>query len=217
MVKKIVILIWATTGLFSCKQTNIENLNSVKKGHSKNTLTNYDDKDIYSKYEYTDSMDKRLVIQNSFPKGGQVYTGPNGEAYFYAIFWTRIINETDNPLEFQIEFPVESYELPSIPGVDFRLFFPPDTMTTDKKPLYDYGLTGLKAFLDDAFSKPSTLKLTINPKESSAFYVVTLSKKAVNGPVRTEFFLKNQNVYYSINTNEINCGEINLKNLDLQK
>ena len=217
MKKNLVVLIWATIGLFSCKQTNIENTNSVKNSQNKKTLTNYDDKDIYSKYEYTNSMGKRLIIQNSLPKGGQVYIGSNGEKYFYAIFWTRIINETDNPLELKIEFPLASYELPSAPGADFRLFFPADTMTNDKKPLYDYGLTGLKSFVDDAFFKPSFLKRIISPEKSCSFYVVTLSKQGVNGPVRTEFFLKGQNVYYSINKNEIHCGKINLKNLNLQK
>jgi hypothetical protein len=47
-------------------------------------------------------------------------------------------------------------------------------MTIDKEPLYDYGLTGLKSFLDNGLSKPSSLKRTISPKESSAFYVVAL-------------------------------------------
>ncbi|MBA0883473.1 hypothetical protein [Flavobacterium undicola] len=169
------------------------------------------------KYEYTDSMGKRLIIQNSFPKGGLKYKYPDGKGYVYAVFWTRIINETDNPLELKIDFPVESYELPSIPGHYFRLFFPPDTMTIDKEPLSDYGLRGLKSFLDNAFYKPSSLKMTISPKESSAFYVVTLSEQGVTGPIRTGFTFKDQNVFYSINKNEIHCGKINLKNLMLQK
>src|SRR3954468_3428684 len=53
---------------------------------------------IDTKYEYTDSDGKNLIIQNSFPKG-EGYTDPNGKEYFKTIFWTRIINETDNPLE----------------------------------------------------------------------------------------------------------------------
>ena len=48
-----------------------------------------------AKYEYTDSMGKRLVIQNGLPRG-EPYTDPNGKEYFKVIFWTRIINETDN-------------------------------------------------------------------------------------------------------------------------
>jgi len=53
---------------------------------------------IYTKYEYTDSIGKSLIVQNSFPKGGTKYTDPDGEVYYYAVFFTRIINETDNPL-----------------------------------------------------------------------------------------------------------------------
>ena len=132
-------------------------------------------KNIHTKYEYTDYIGKRLIIQNSFPRGGSLYTDPNGEEYGYAVFWTRIINETDNPLELKIDFPVDSYEVPSSPGKYFKILVPPDTMTIDKEPLYDYGLTGLKSFLDNSIHKPSSLKRTINPKESSGFYVVKLS------------------------------------------
>ena len=45
-----------------------------------------------------------LIIQNSFPRGGVKYTDPDGEVYYYAVFFTRIINETDNPFELTIDF-----------------------------------------------------------------------------------------------------------------
>src|ERR1700712_1062172 len=76
---------------------------------------------IYTKYEYTDSIGKRLIIQNSFPRGGMKYTDPDGEVYVYAVFWTRIINETDNPLELKIHFPVDSYEVPSLTGKYYKI------------------------------------------------------------------------------------------------
>ena len=66
---------------------------------------------IDTKYEYTDSTGASLIIQNSLPKGGTKYTGPNGEVYNYVVFWTRIINETDHPLELKIDFPIDSYEI----------------------------------------------------------------------------------------------------------
>ena len=86
----------ATTGLFSCKQASksppenvgIETVNSVRK------------------YEYADSMGKRLIIHNSFPKSGGSYTDPDCKKSVYAVFWTRIINGTDNPLELMMGFPV---------------------------------------------------------------------------------------------------------------
>ena len=213
------------TGLFSCGQSSksapdtvdIETLESTKTVQSQKPLTNHNEKYIDTKYEYTDSTGRSLIIQNSFPKSGIHYTDPTGKGYIYAVFWTRIVNETDNPCELTIDFPAESSELPSAPGVYYRLFFPPDTMTIDKEPLYDYGLTGLKSFLDNGLSKPSSLKRTISPKESSAFYVVTLSNKGVGSPLRTGLTFKDQNVFYRINKTEIHCGKINLKKLMLRK
>ena len=184
---------------------------------------------IYTKYEYTDSIGKSLILQNSFPKGGTKYTDPNGEVYNYAVFWTRIINETNNSLELKITFPVDLYEVPSLPGKYYKILVPPDTMTLDKEPLFNYGLTDLESFLDNSIHKPSSLKRTIKPKESSGFYVVMLCLiDGAHGTMRTELSLKGQDLFYRIkidgsksNTKssdkEIHCGSINLKNLILQK
>ncbi len=184
---------------------------------------------IDTKYEYTDSIGKSLIIQNSLPKGGQKYTDPDGEVYNYVIFFTRLINETDNPLELKIDFPVDSFEVPSLPGKYFKILVPPDTMTLDKLPLYTYGLTDLESFLDNSIHKQSSSKRTINPKESSGFYVVMLCLiEGAHGTMRTGLSLKGQNLFYRIkidgsksNTKsidkEINCGSINLKNLMLRK
>ncbi len=184
-----------------------------------------------AKYEYTDSNGKSLIIQNSFPKG-EPYTDPNGKEYFKAMFWTRIFNETDNPLELTIDFPVDSYEVPGSPGKYRKVLVPPDTMTIDKEPLYNYGLTGLKSFLDNNIHKPSSLKRTINPKESSGFYVVILSLMTEGAPagiLRTGLSLKGQDLFYRvsvysstapssvISNKKIHCGSINLKNLMLRK
>jgi len=184
-----------------------------------------------TKYEYTDSIGKRLIIQNGFPKGGAKYTDPNGEVYSYAVFWTRIINETDNALELKIDFPVDSYEPPWLPGKYYQVLVPPDTMTIDKEPLYGYGLTGIESFLDNSIHKPSSLKRTINPKESGGFYVVNLSliNEGAPGALRTGFILKGQDLFYKISLykgppplsligeKEIHCGSVNLKNLMLRK
>ena len=183
-------------------------------------------------YEYTDSTGKRLIIQNGFPRGGP-YTDPNGKECFKVIFWTRLINETDNPLELKIDFPVDSFEVPWLPGKYYKVLVPPDTMTIDKETLYDYGLTGLKSFLDNSIHKPSSLKRIINPKESSGFYVVLLSRITEGtqggGALRTALSLKGQDLFYRISVDkgprplslisekEINCGSISLKNLRLRK
>ena len=188
---------------------------------------------IDSKYEYTDSIGKRLIIQNGFPRGGSKYTDPNGEVYGYAVFWTQIINETDNPLELKIDF-LDSYEVPSLPGKYFKILVPPETMTSDKEGLFNYGLTNLEPFLDNSIHKPSSLKRTIASKESSAFYVVKLSltTEGLRGGgdiLRTGLSLKGQDLFYRVSVyngmappsiiseKQIHCGSINLKGLMLQK
>lgn len=180
-------------------------------------------------YEYTDAIGKRLVIHNGFPKG-EKYTAPDGKEYFKIIFSARISNETDNSLELKINFPENSYEVPSLSGKYYKILVPPDTMTVDKEPLYNYGLTGLESFLDNNLSKSSSLKRTIHPKESSGFYVVILrpTTEGAMGTMRTGLSLKGQNLFYRIKLlepqsfrvlydKEILCGNINLKNLKLQK
>ncbi|HYK46090.1 MAG TPA: hypothetical protein VEV83_13015, partial [Parafilimonas sp.] len=113
-------------------------------------------------------MGNRVIINNSLPKG-TTYTAPNGKKYFKVIFWSRIINETDNPLEMNVNFPVELYEVPGSSGNYYKILVPPDTMTVDKETMYDYGMTGLKSFLDNSINKPSSIKRIINPKESTGF------------------------------------------------
>lgn len=211
------------TGLFSCKQNSksaldTETLDSVKNVQSKNRLAN-NDKGIYTKYKYTDSKGENLIIENSFPKGGIRYTDPKGEQYVYAVFWTRIINETANTLEFKIDFPIDSYEIPSLKGKHYKILIPSDTMTIEKIPLFNYGLTNLEPFLDRAIHKSSSLKRIINPKESSGFYIITLRLTGGDqyGILRNELSLKEQNLFYKIRDKEIQCGSINLKDLKLSK
>jgi hypothetical protein len=207
-------------------QTNVPKDNIYSEPKDIDTATGSDEYNIHTKYEYTDSNGKRLIIQNSLPKG-ETYTDPKGKEYFKVIFWTRIINETNNPLDLKINFPVDSYEVPSLPGKYFKILVPPDTMTLDKESLFNYGLTDLESFLDKSIHKPSSLNRTINPKESSGFYVVMLFNNGIAGPFRTGLSLKEQNLFYRIkigsksnaksNDKEIHCGSINLKNLMLQK
>jgi hypothetical protein len=211
----------------SCGQSQTNSSKDNIKSETKDVVTSPGSNEKYhTKYEYTDSIGKRLIIQNSFPKG-ESYTDPNGKEYFKVIFWTRIINETDNPIELKIDFPVDLYEVAGLPGKYYKVVVPPDTMTIDKEPLYNYGLTGLKSFLDNSIHKPpSSLKRNINPKESSGFYVVILFDNGVAGPFQTGLSIKGQNLFYRISRydkhslideKEINCGSINLKNLMLKK
>jgi len=183
-------------------------------------------------YEYADSMGNRLIIHNSGPKGGMKYTDPNGQVYGYVGWWTQITNETADPIELKIDFPIDSFEFPSSSGRYIKLLIPSDTMTVDKTSLPDYGLN-VKSFLDNHRFEASSLKRTINPKDSTAFHVVFLSKwKPIaggSGGLRTGFSLKGQNLIYKISAyklitdlpltdkKEISCGTINLKNLMIRK
>jgi hypothetical protein len=208
-----------TTGLFSCGQAgkskpdsvDIETINSVRN------------------YEYADSLGKRLIIRNSSPKKSRMYyTDPNGKKYIYSVFWTQITNETINPVDLKINFPSDSFEFPLSSENYMKLFIPSDTMILDKASLIDYGLA-VNSFLDTGINKSYSLKRTINPNESTAFYVVTLSNHGSGGALRTGFRLKGQDLFYKISAykmapelplmdeKEINCGSINLKGLVLRK
>jgi hypothetical protein len=210
----------------SCGQNQTNAAKDTVKPESKNTVPSYrsNDPKIHTTYEYSDATGKRLVIQNGFPRGMK-YTDPNGEVYSYAIFWTHLINETDKPLELKINFPVDSYEDPFLPGKYFEILVPADTMTLDKIPLFDYGMTDLKSFLDKSIHKPSSLKRIINPKKSSGFYIVILRLRvegAQGSMLRTGLILKGQDLFYRISRytstspislideKEINSGSINL-------
>ena len=168
---------------------------------------------IDTESKYTRSDVKGVIIQNSLPKGGLKYTDEKGKVYIYAVFWTRIINETDNPFTLTIDFPADSLELASSAGRYFKLLLPSDTMTLEKEKLFNYGLSDLEFFLNKNIGKKSSLKKTINPKESNAFYIVTLFNRGVDGTLRTGFTLKGENLFYRINDKEIHCGKINFKKI----
>lgn len=213
MKKSTLIFIVVATGLFSCKQG------------SKSTPATADIETVNSarKYEYVDSLGKRLIIQNSPPKGGG-YIDPDGKQYLYAIFYTQLTNETTNPVELKLDFPLDSIEFPRSSGNYMKFLLPSNTMTLDKVSLTDYGLP-IKSFLDTGINKSYSLRRTIHSKESTAFYVVLLSNKGVDGTLRTGLSLKGQNLHYKMaayksvpglplmDEKEIDCGRVILKSL----
>ncbi len=210
----------------SCGQNQTNVTKDNIKSETKHVVTSPGSNEKYqTKYEYTDSIGKSLIILNSFRRG-EPYIDPKGKSYGKVIFCTLLVNETDNPLELKIDFPVDSFEVPGLPGKYYKLFIPPDTMTIDKESMHDYGMTGLETYLDNNIHKPSSLRRRINPKESSGFYVVILFDNGVTGPFRTGLSIKGQNLVYRISRfdatpahslmdweKEINCGSINFKNL----
>lgn len=225
--KKNILLIIAIAGLFSCKQGSKLTPETADTGTSNSLKNVQNDKNIYTKYEYADSKGGSLIIQNGLPRGGVKYTDANGDDYNYAVYWTQITNQTDNPLELKIDVPKDSYEVPSLPGKYYKVLIPTESMTYEKFPLFDFGR--IASFLDKSIHKSASLKRTINPKESNGFYFVILClTEGAHGTGRTELSLKGQNLFYRIKIDgsksnskssdqEINCGSINLKNLMLKK
>lgn len=155
-------MIIMTTVLYSCGQEHKTTSVKVSKDLKKpTTLVNTEiqtpvnipeQQNVDTKYVYVDTNDQNLIIENSYPRGGLRYTDLNGIKYVYAVFWTRITNETDSPFEFTMEFTEDTYELPSSQGRFFKLFIPSDTITADKEPLFNYGLD-LEKYLDNNINK----------------------------------------------------------------
>ena len=187
----------------------------IKKDIRQKTLTYYPRTYIDTEIRYTDSNGKGVIIQNSLPKGGTGFTDSTGRKFGYRVFWSRVINEAATPLELTINFPADSFPVPS-PDAYMKVFLPPDTMTQDKETLHDYGATGLRSFFDTVLHTPTMLQRTINPKEAYVFYIVVLRHKGVGGTPRGGLVLKEQNLFYEINPEFgsalIPCGQIVFKN-----
>ena len=171
---------------------------------------------LHTETTYTDSTGITVTIQSSYPRGG-AYLAPLGQRFFYTVFYNRIKNETDTPIEINIQFPADSFSIPALPNAYFKLFLPPSTMTAEKETQYDYGVTGIKSFLDTGLREPTTLQKTINPKEECVFNIGALFLVPANGPVRTALVVKDQNLFYKVSIDPLldsalfPCGKIVLK------
>jgi hypothetical protein len=172
----------------------------------------------------SETISQGVILQNSLPKGSP-QTDSMGKTYGVGVFWSRVINETDSPLELTINFPVDSLEILSSTDAYLKVFLLPDTMTLEKVPLYNYGVTSLRSLLDFGLHKPTTLQRTIQPKEECLFYIAAVRyqvpqapgsrRKALHqggGVLRTGFVLKEQKLFYRINIDHdsvvIPCGEL---------
>lgn len=162
---------------------------------------------------YSETASNGVIIQNSFPKGGP-YTGPTKKYfnYSYLVFFTRVINETGNPLDLTVNFSADSIEIPNSPDTFVKLFLPPDTMTIDKQNLFSYGVTEL-----ESFDKSTRLQRTINPKGDCLFYVVAIfyqtradARDQQRGGNRAELVLKGQDLFYRLppQIDVLLCGHI---------
>lgn len=163
------------------------------------------DAGIYRQYEYVGDNGARMVVTSGFPRCGARFTDRNGTEYIWSVFWSRIINETGNRLDVDIEFPVDVVENSSSAGNYFKVLVPPDTMTVAKMSLYNYGLQDMDSFLDTSIHKTiASLKRSVNPNDSTGFLVVVVSrlddyKAGTNaGVLRTALSLKGSSLFYTI-------------------
>jgi hypothetical protein len=200
---------------------------------TKKALTFYPGTYIDTEYRYTDSTGLSVIIQNSSPKWGgflfedssrakgYTYTSAGGKKFGCVIFWYRIINETDSPLELTLNFPADSFAIQSFPESYFKLFLPSDTMNLGKEAAHSYGLTGLRSFLDSTFYKPTRLQRTIDRRGSYMFYIALLDyyPEGTEGVTvrrtRAELVLDETDLFYDINlhgSGVISCGQIISKN-----
>jgi len=169
---------------------------------------------IHTQETYADPLGNSIHVTNSLPKGGATYTTVTGHTYSYVIFWHRVTNTSDIPLELILKFPHKPFTIFPSPDSHIRLFLPPETMTPKKIDLFDYGVTNLKGFLDTAFYEPSNLGKTINPKEEYYFYVSVLIYQG-QGSARASLIMKDNEFLYQIKIGSdsavIPCGQVTFK------
>lgn len=176
------------------------------------TLTSYSGLD--TEIRYTNSEGKIVIIQNSGPRGGRGFTDAVGIVFGYRVYWNRIINESDAPLELTVNFPADSFALPA-PDSYMKVFLLPDTLKEQDlvPPEVD---SVLKSHYDAAPHSRPNLRRTINPKESYFFHIIVLRHHTAGGVPRGGFALKEQRLFYRIapefDAKLIPCGGITFKN-----
>lgn len=183
---------------------------------------------IASQSTYTDPAGGRVTVQNGFPKGGLTYTDRDGVECGYAVFWSRVINETAHPLTLQLDLPARSYPLANFPGAFLEVLAPADTMTADRLPLPSYGLTDIPAFLEAHHQRGTTFTRTIQPNATTGLYfVLRISTAEASGMTRTALWLQGQDLVYHIarhsvtkpitlvQEEDIPCGRIDVQGLRL--
>jgi len=240
MNKTLIILITTTVALFSCTQESKSTKKQVKKDpksiYSTEIATEkespgiFDSQFLHTQYEYSDSKGTTLSIENSLPRGGHRYTDPAGKSFVYTIYWTRLINQSANPLEVQINFPADSIPLTAANDIYFKLVLPPNKVEkaqkalvnhrmpatkmdiSDRDPVYNYGLIDLKSVLDQRLHKPSSFHHIIQPNDTVSFYIVNLFNKGVKGVVRTGLSLEQEALFYTVNGKKTRVGEVEFQN-----
>jgi len=162
---------------------------------------------------YSEATHHGIIIQNSFPKGGP-YTGKTNGNYnhSYLVFFTRVHNASEKPVELRLHFSADAIAIPHSPDTYVKLFLPLDSMTLDKRDLLSYGLTEV-ASLEQA----SSFERKLAPQEDCLFYVVVFfyqtkaeAWKQERGGNRAELVLDGQALFYNMlpQVDSLPCGHI---------
>lgn len=162
---------------------------------------------------YSELTTDGITIQNSYPKGG-AYSGPVKEHfnYSYLVFHSRLINNSGEPFELNVNFSGDPVPIPNAPYTYLKLFLPSEEMTLEKQSLLSYGITELKS-LDE----PTSFRKKLQNKEECRFYVVAIfyqiDKHAPyedRGGNRAEFFLDGQKLVFRMKPQieSLDCGSI---------
>ncbi|MET1260546.1 hypothetical protein ABV409_14465 [Flagellimonas sp. DF-77] len=172
------------------------------------TYAQHADTNWYSSHEKNG-----VVFQNSYPKGGP-YTGLTTEHFkhSYLVFYTRVVNTNEHPIDLALHFPAEAFPIPDSPTTFVKVLLPPDTMTLVKRDSMSYGLTSL-ASLDG----PSEFKRTLKAKEECLFYTVALFFQTqevfweeARGGNRAEYLFDGKNVRFNMlpQIEALECGTV---------
>ena len=166
----------------------------------------------YTKVVYNSSVKYKTIITNSLPKGGGIVSY-KGKEYNYFIFWTNVRNEAPSPLDLKIKFPtIISFKSKETYA---KVVFTKSNMTLDKVQEFDYGLSGIPAFLNNESNQLKDLNNRISPFKNYLFYSAIFIHKT-KWPVRAEYIVKDKNLFYKITAGTdvvmVPCGSLDFKN-----
>ncbi|MEM9299161.1 MAG: hypothetical protein AAGA64_12335 [Bacteroidota bacterium] len=162
---------------------------------------------------YSESTSNGISIQNSPPKGGR-YPKDVDDLYncSYLVFFTRITNEGESPINLSLELSASNFFIPQSPNTFVALSLPSDKMTLEKVNEFTYGLSNF-----DPLAKSSEHLETLKPYEDFLFYVVAFFYQTEDGEWseerggnRAQLTLKGQELFYDMppQINSLPIGEI---------
>lgn len=159
---------------------------------------------LHTKHEFTDGSGNKVIVRNSYPRGGQWIKDVNGTRYIYAVFWSQVQNSTHQDLGLEIGFPNRSLFLSELPDRSFRILVPTDVYTKEKDALENYGLD-VEKYMQSQIETGKQFMLTIKPGETRGIYFVVLFNKGIDGTLRAGLEFVNDKIQYRVNKSVFDC------------